>query len=134
MIGENNTGEKKTYLPLAPALYTVQLKNAEERTTKKGDGMYIDSTFEVVEGEHRGRLIFHKFLLEHPSAKAADIGKQQLDKFLKAVGVSDGFSGIDYDSNRIGEAGNRMVVANVKIEKGTNGYKDRNKITSFSVR
>lgn len=133
---QNNAGsQKKVYDPIPEGTYTVKLTKSEERTTKKGDGAYINATFEVVEGDHSGRLIFQKFLIDHPSAKAVEIGKNQLSKFLSAVGVRNGLEGIDFDTNRIGEYSNKLVNAKVKIDVPNNPqYSAQNKITNFSMR
>ena len=130
---QGNLAEKKVYLPLEEGTYTVKLTKSTEKPTKAGNGAYIDATFEVVEGPSAGRLIFQKFLIDHPSAKAVEIGKDQLSKFLKAVGIREGLEGVDGDVNRINEFTNLLVNAKVKIEKNEQ-YGDRNKITNFSMR
>jgi len=133
---QKNVGEKKVYTPLVEGQYSATLQRIKEVPTKKGDGMYLDATFEVAEGENKGRLLFHKFLIDHPSEKAVEIGKEQLDRFLQAAGVNGGLEGIGFDmsADTLSEFADKLVVTNVKIEPGTNGYPDRNKITSFSVR
>ena len=55
---QNGRGQKKVYEPIPEGTYTVKLTKSEERSTKKGDGAYVNATFEVVEGDHSGRLIF----------------------------------------------------------------------------
>lgn len=130
---QGNVADKKVYIPLEEGTYTVKLTKSVEKPTKAGNGAYLDATFEVVEGSNAGRLIFQKFLIDHPSEKAVEIGKDQLSKFLKAVGIREGLSGIENDTNRINEFTNLLVNAKVKIEKNDQ-YGDRNKITNFSMR
>lgn len=129
-----NNGEKKVYLPIPKAAYTVKMTKCTEKATKAGNGAYLDVTFEVVEGDHSKRLIFEKFMIDHPSEKVVQIGEERLSKFLKAVGVRNGLAGLDGDTNKVSEHLNKLVIGNVGIEAGTNGYGDRNKITSFSMR
>lgn len=145
-IGANtggNLGAKKEFTPLTEGRYSVVLQKLEEKPTKKGNGAYLDATFEVAEGDNKGRLIFERFMIDHPSAKVVEIGKDRINKFLKAVGLPNGLADLEGDTNRVAEFANKLVIANVKIEEGTeytdaNGNvklgKDRNKITSFSVR
>ncbi len=130
----NTGGEKTVYLPLNAGEYLVSLTRLEEKENKAKTGSYLDTTFRVMEGESEGRLIFHKFILESASAKAAEIGQDQLNKFLKTAGIRGGLAGIDFDSERVSEVLNLNVTAKIAIEPGSNGYKDRNKITSFASR
>lgn len=141
MIGDNQqdnvntTGTKENKFPPLPnESYTIKLNKAEIKQTKAGNGAYLNATFEVVEGEHAGRLIFEKFMIEHPSDKAVTVGKDRINKFLKSVGVQNGLNDLNGDPARVSEYVNRLLVAKLGIEEGTNGYPDRNKITSFSMR
>lgn len=136
MIGNNAVGGKKKYEPLVPGQYSVTLQRVAEKSTKAGNGAYLDASFEVAEGENKGRLIFEKFMIDHPNPKVVEIGRQRLDKFLKAAGAPNGLEGLNQDTSEdtIGKFANNIVLANVAIEEGTNGYSDRNKITSFGVR
>ena len=130
---QNNV--KKVYEPIPEGTYTVKLTKSEEKATKSGNGSYINATFEVVEGDHSGRLIFQKFLIDHPSAKAVEIGKNQLNKFLGAVGVRNGLADLEEDTTRLSEFTNKLVNAKVKIELPNDPkYSAQNKITNFSMR
>lgn len=140
--GASELPVKKKYEPLNEGKYTVTLTRAEEKATKKGNGSYIDATFEVKEGDSAGRLIFERFLIDHPSAIAVDIGKKQLDRLLRASGLANGAEGINYDYTQLESIFNKLVVADVKIEPASAYFKDgkevmgnaRNKITGFYVR
>ena len=136
MIGSNQqpTSEKKKYPILPAGQYTFSLEKVEEKQTKAGNGSYLDVTFKIVEGVNAGRLIFEKFHIDNPSAKCVEIGTQRLDKLLSAAGLGDKAYSSNFDTGIVSEALNKLVVGNVKIEEGTNGYSDRNKITSFLVR
>ena len=128
-----NTVKKKSYDPIPKGAYRAQLIECVERLTKKGDGTYLDCKFRVMDGEHKNRLVFHKFNIDSPYAKCKEIGLDQLNRFLKVSGQSQGLAGLDFDTDRVQEFLNRDIVINVKVEKGTNGYKDRNAVTSFAV-
>jgi hypothetical protein len=132
----SNNGEKKEYLPLPPGEYAVVLNRVVEKTTKAGNGSYLETSYKVTEGDHKNRLIFGRFMLDHPSSKTVEIGRDQLNSFLKAAGIAGGLSDIEEDTSadRIGGFKDMPVIAKVAIEQGTNGYKDKNKITSFKVR
>jgi len=124
------TQEKKTYVPLPDGDYVVALNRVTEKQTKAGNGSYIDTSFTVTEGDSAKRLLFHTFLINHPSEKAQSIGREQLDKFLKSVGVNGGFESLGNDSMALEALVGKELLVNITIEANP-GYKDRNKIKKF---
>jgi len=124
------TQEKKTYDPLPDGEYVVALNRVTEKQTKAGNGSYIDTSFTVTEGDSAKRLLFHTFLINHPSEKAQSIGREQLDKFLKSVGVNGGFESLGNDSMALEALVGKELLVNITIEANP-GYKDRNKIKKF---
>lgn len=128
------TGVKKTYEPLEAGQYKVKLDNLSMRQSENVEGcLMVEPVFQVTEGPSTGRLIFERYIVSHPSSeKAVEIGKEKIDKFIKATGDSGGLETIGNDNfgNLLLYKG-KEVVATVKIEAGNNGYSDRNKITNF---
>ena len=57
------------------------------RQTKAGTGKYLEVTFDVIDGPHKGRKVWARFNIEHPSEQARTIGLGQLKQFGEAVGV-----------------------------------------------
>lgn len=92
----NTSTNKPEFQPLEVGDYLIRLNRFEEKATKNGKGVMISAGFEVVNGEQKGRLVFHNFLVEHTSEKAQEIGNQQLDSYLQAVGAG-GLEGINND-------------------------------------
>lgn len=95
--------------------------------------------FEVVkkvgtDDEGKKRLIFENYILEHDNPKVEEITRSKLDKFLKAVGVDAGLEGIGNDYSKLEDYTELPFIANVKIQAGTNGYSDSNKITAYKRR
>ena len=107
---------KVEYKPLEAGDYLVRMSRFEEKPTSKGDGKLISAGFEVVSGESKGRLIFHNFLVEHPSAKAQEIGNKQLDEYLQAV-KAGGLEGINYDRTLLQQWTEIPFTAIVSIEE-----------------
>lgn len=127
---ENAT--KKVYDPLPEGDYVVKLDRVFEKPTNAGDGTLVKANFRVETGEHVGRLIFEQFLINHPNAQAATIGKEQLSKMLTAMGVVGGFEGLGNDASQIEGFVGQTLLANVGIEISKNPkYKDRNKIKKW---
>lgn len=111
----SETTEKPTFQPLDAGDYLVRLNRFNEKTTKNGAGKIISAGFEVVSGESKGRLIFHNFLVEHTNPKAQEIGNNQLDDYLKAVGAG-GLEGINNDRTLLEQWTEIPFVAVVNIE------------------
>jgi len=138
----SETTEKPTFQPLDAGDYMVRLSRFEEKKTKNGAGVLISSGFEVVNGEQKGRLIFHNFLVEHTNPKAQEIGNNQLDDYLKAVGAG-GLEGINNDRTLLEQWTEIPFIAVVNIEepssyKAADGTmkksKPRNNIKKFMAR
>lgn len=111
------------YDPIPEGEYILKALEAEEKSTARGDGSYFKVKFEVVKGEHAGRLLWQNFNVNNPSAKAQQIGRAQLKAWMTACGRPDAD-----DTDKLLE---RPFSAAVVIEKGTNGYADSNKIKAF---
>lgn len=73
--------------PLPPGSYKVQCESAEVKKTAKKNGHYINAKLKVVGDKYNGRYLFHTFNIDNPSAKAVQIGKAELKKFIMSSGV-----------------------------------------------
>lgn len=127
--------EKKSYEPVPAGEYVVALNRVKEKATKAGNGSFVEASFTITEGDYNKRLIFHSFLINHTGGEkselAQSIGREQLDRFLKSVGVNGGFDSLGNDSMALESLVGKELLVNAVIEPGTKGYKDRNKITKF---
>lgn len=54
--------------------------------SKSGKGRYLPMTFEIIEGEHKGRQLFKNFNLENMNETAVRIAQQEVKELLLAVG------------------------------------------------
>lgn len=78
----------KGYQPMPEGGYKLRLKESSLNEAKSGKGKYIKAVFEVMNGDHKDKVIYKNFIVDHTSEKAEEIGRQQLDKFLGAVNSS----------------------------------------------
>ena len=68
--------------------YEAVVTDSEMRATKSGTGMGINLTFEILsDGPAKGRKVFAWINYENASAKAQQIGREELASLCKAVGV-----------------------------------------------
>jgi hypothetical protein len=133
---------KGDFKPLEEGEYMVRMNRITNKTTKKGDPA-LSIGFQVMkkvgdtnenESKAKNRLIFDYLVLEHSNPKVVEITNEKIDKYLKAIGQEKGLEGIGHDVSKLEEYLDLPFIAKVKIEAGTNGYKDSNKITSFKRR
>ena len=126
-----NTEEKKSYDPIPNSDYSVSFDRVKEKSTKAGNGTLIDVSFKVTDGDYKGRLLFHSFLISHPNPKASSIGLQNLDRFLKSIGIAGGFGAMGNDSGQLEGLIGRELVVSTAVESNP-GYKDRNVVKRFN--
>ena len=149
MSNEGKEFAKGDFQPLPEGEYLVRMNRFEDVTTSKG-GKAAKTSFQVIkrvggDAEEKGvknRLVFHYFNYENSNPKAEEIGKEQLDKYLKSVGVDEGLDGIGYDIPQVAEYLETPLIVKLgevpEKEYTKDGQtriaKPTNKITSFKSR
>jgi hypothetical protein len=73
--------------PLPAGDYTVMMIDSEFKATKKEDGEYLQCTWEVIDGEHKKRLVFDRLNLKNANETAVKIAMSTLSAICHAVGV-----------------------------------------------
>lgn len=74
--------------PLPAGWYDVSITGAELKSTKDGNGSYIKVRYDVTGPTHQGRVVFGNLNIQNASAKAEEIGRQQLGEIMRAIGLS----------------------------------------------
>lgn len=74
--------------PLPAGWYDVAITGAELKSTKEGNGSYIKVRYDVTGPSHQGRVVFGNLNIQNASAKAEEIGRQQLGEIMRAIGLS----------------------------------------------
>ena len=67
--------------------YNAVIVDSEMKQTKSGNGSYLELTFEVTEGEYKGRKVWARLNIDNPSADAVKIAKGELSAICRAVNV-----------------------------------------------
>ena len=76
-----------SYEPLPAGWYDAAITEAELKTTKDGGGQYIKVRYDITGPTHQGRVVFGNLNIKNASAKAEEIGRQQLGELMRAVGL-----------------------------------------------
>jgi hypothetical protein len=83
----NKVDPSTNYEPLPAGQYVAVISASEQKTTKAGDGQYLQLTFEIIEGPHQKRLLWARLNLFHPNASAREFAQRDLSAICRAVGV-----------------------------------------------
>jgi hypothetical protein len=81
------TGSNGEYELLPEGLYSAMIAKAEVGQTKSGTGTKIDLRLDITGPTHEGRVIFAAINIRNQSAKAEEIGRQQLGEIMRAIGL-----------------------------------------------
>lgn len=118
------------YELLTPGDYPMQAIACEIKDTKKGGQMSVWE-FVLIDGAKAGRKIWDQQNIVNPpgyvqtgKADPARIGIQHNNQFAAAIGLTQGAD--DTDNYLF-----KPVIGVVTVEKGTNGYADKNVVKAF---
>lgn len=73
--------------PIPAGKYLAVITESEITPNKAGTGHFLKLTFQVVEGEYKGRLLWTRLNLDNPNATAVQIARAELSAICRAVGV-----------------------------------------------
>lgn len=119
------TVEPQQSLEAVPAgEYTVILTESEPKETSSGGNHMLKCTFEITEGDCKGRKVFENMNLWHSNAVASEIAWRKLSALCHAAGV--------LQVQDTGQLHNIPVTAVVKVENDPE-YGKQNRITSFKA-
>jgi hypothetical protein len=67
--------------------YRAMATDSQMRQTKTGSGAFLEITWDILEGEHKGRKAWSRLNLQNPNAKAVEIAQRELSSICRAAGV-----------------------------------------------
>ncbi|MFQ5732749.1 MAG: DUF669 domain-containing protein [Planctomycetaceae bacterium] len=73
--------------PIPAGKYLAVITESEFKPTKSGNGSYLQFTFEILDGEHKGRHLWARLNLDNPNQTAVKIARGELSAICRAVGV-----------------------------------------------
>jgi hypothetical protein len=109
--------------PIPAGRYIAQITDAIVKSFKSGKGQAVFLTWEVIEGEHQGRVVWQHCTLSHESEKAARFGRQRFKDVCAACGIVDPVTSLDVLYNV-------ACVLMIGIEQDEHGdYPPKNKVS-----
>lgn len=110
--------------PVPAGRYVAVITDSEMKANKAGTGSLLQLTFQIVEGEHKNRLLWARLNLDHPNAVAVQIARADLSAICRAVGVLAPSDSV--------ELHNLPLVINVRCKKRTDTGEITNEIKGYS--
>lgn len=72
--------------PIPAGKYRCVITKSDWKPTKAGSGRYLEFVFQIVDGEHNGRMVWSRLNLENPNQQAVQIARAELSSICRAVG------------------------------------------------
>lgn len=121
----NDLPQGNTYEPLPPGWYTATITAAELKPTKDGSGQYIKVRYDITGPTHQGRVVFGNLNIKNASAKAEEIGRQQLGDLMRAIGLAR----ITDTDQLIGGS----LLIKLSVRDATEQYDAQNEVKGFKA-
>lgn len=109
--------------PIPAGEYACTIVNSEEKSTKDGNGQYLELKLEIQSGEFSGRTLFDRLNLQNANSKAVEIAQRQLSAICHAVGILQ-----ISDSEQLHY---KPLIAVVKVRPASGGYEAANEIKGY---
>jgi hypothetical protein len=116
--------EPASFDPLPAGKYLACVVESEMRPTKNGAGQLLHLTFQVLEGEYKGRKTWARLNLKNPNPQAEQIARGQLSALCRAVGVMTPKDSL--------ELHNLPLLITVKVKKREDTGDLQNEVSGFS--
>lgn len=83
----NNVDPSVALDPIPAGKYIAVITETEMKPTKTVGGKYLQLTFQVLDGEYKGRLVWARLNLENKNEMTVKIARGELSAICRAVGV-----------------------------------------------
>jgi len=104
--------------------YTAMITSSESKPTKSGTGTILNLRFDILEGEHKGRIVFVGLNVYNQNKVAENIAQSELGSICRAVNVMQ-----LTDSSQLH---NRPMKIKLAIQPAKDGYDAKNVIKEYS--
>ena len=87
----NNVAPSTGFDAIPAGKYQAVISQSSIKATRNGSGSYLELTFEIIDGEYKGRKLWSRLNIENPSQKAVAVAQSELSAICHAVGVLELF-------------------------------------------
>jgi len=110
--------------PIPAGKYLVAITSTEMKPTRNGAGQYLECEYQVLDGQHKGRRVWSRHTLHHPSEQTVQIARGELSAICRAVGVMT-----PRDS---AELHNLPLVITVRVKNREDNGEPTNEVSSWA--
>jgi Protein of unknown function (DUF669). len=82
-----NAEAQEDFSAIPTGEYRAAIVDSDMKPTKNNDGEYLELTYQVLDGDYKGRKVWARLNLKSPSAQAAEIANRQFRSIREATGV-----------------------------------------------
>ncbi len=120
----NQVDPTTAFDPIPAGKYVAVITESEMKVNKAGNGHFLQLTFQIVEGEFKGRFLWARLNLDNPNATAVKIARGELSAVCRAVGV--------LAPNDSAELHNLPLMIHVRCKKRPDTGEITNEIRGYS--
>jgi hypothetical protein len=110
--------------PIPAGRYVAAITASEMKPTKNGAGQYLELEYQILDGEAKGRKLWSRHTLQHPSQQTVQIARGELSAICRAVGIMT-----PKDS---AELHNLPLTVSVKLKKREDNGELTNEISAWA--
>lgn len=103
--------------------YVVMISASEMKTTKNGEGQYLQLTYDISEGEYTGRKVFDRLNLVNKNEQTQEIAQRALSAICRCVGV--------LHPKNSEELHDKPMVIKVGIRPAKDGFEESNSVKGY---
>ena len=122
----NQVEPSTPFEPIPAGKYLAAITDSKMKPTKSGNGEYLELTFQILEGEHRGRQLWARLNLSNPNEQTVKIARGELSAICRAVGVMQ--------PNDSTELHNLPLVITVRCKKRQDTGEITNEVRGYAKR
>lgn len=120
----NHVEPSSDFEPLPAGKYLAVITESEMKPTKAGTGSFLQLTFEILDGQFKGRKVWARLNLMNSNDTAVKIAQAELSAICRAVGV--------LAPNDSVELHNLPLVITVKCKKRPDTGEIANEVKGFA--
>ena len=106
--------------PLPSGNYEAVIKHADQHESKSGNTS-LKLEWQIVEGNHKGRLIWQYINAWHESERTREIAMKELGRVMRAVGIDD--------LNDVSQLRNKLANIHLKVTPPNGDFGPGNRVT-----
>jgi len=112
--------------PIPAGKYVAAIVESKMKPTKSGNGEYLELTFQILEGQYKGRQLWARLNLNNPNPQTVKIARAELSAICRAVSVMAPNDSVDLH--------NLPLVITVRCKKRQDTDEIVNEVRGFAKR